>query len=565
MPSLDVNPDGVRAAGATAGAASVAATPPLVSWTPCAADGVSVAAASRLAAAVGDLHAATAAVQARSTAAADHLVATADTYAAQDVAASAVLASTGPAGGGVVPVPAMAAVSPPPVAMTGTTAVGAEPVTGEQASMLIHSGPGADSADAAARALDRHAADLDEAAGRVAAGRSDAAAHWSSVGAQGADTHLRAVQAAYAAQAQSVRALAAGIRAHADDYRRAKSVIPAPAVFADLDQRLRLAIAANNRPPTVGAYAPAITTLQARLAEANYSAMAGYGAYRAAAVAGEVTDPPTGPNGTGAAPPDTAAGADAREPEADLILGPDGQPLGIETDTAGLGDLEGDLGAGVGVGEDPAAMLTTVMPALLGGVSGLLGGVLGGLQAATQGVQQVGTQLLSGVTQAAAGAAAAQSAGDLGAEIDFGTGDFGDGGDFGGGGGGDFGGGFGGGDFGGGFGGGDYGATTPASLPNTPGTFPAGTPTIAAPATFTGTPAGSAVGPGGYGAGMVPPMMPMGMGGAGGAGAGAEDKRLYPERRLRVESPPNAEPVKGRREARKSRAGGAPTDDEVKP
>ena len=356
MPSLDVNPDGVRAAGATTGAASVAATPPLVAWTPCAADGVSVAAASRLASAVGDLHAATAAVQARGTAAADHLVATADTYAAQDVAASAVLSSTSPAGGGVVSVPAMAPVSPPPVAMTGTTAVGAEPVTGEQASMLIHSGPGADSADAAARALDRHAADLDEAAGRVAAGRSDAAAHWSSVGAQGADTHLRAVQAAYVAQAQSVRALAAGIRAHADDDRRAKSVIPAPAVFADLDQRLRLAIAANNRPPTVGAYAPAITTLQARLAEANYSAMAGYGAYRAAAVAGEVTAPPTDPNGAGAAPPEnSAAGSDAREPgEADL-LGPDGQPLGIETDTAGLGDL-GDLGGlddglGVGVGD----------------------------------------------------------------------------------------------------------------------------------------------------------------------------------------------------------------------
>jgi hypothetical protein len=47
-------------------------------------------------------------------------------------------------------------------------------------------------------------------------------------------------------------------------------------------------------------------------------------------------------------------------------------------------------------------------------------------------------------------------------------------------------------------------------------------------------------------------MMPMGMGGAA-AGADA-DRRLYPERRLRVESPANAEPVKGRREARKTRA-----------
>ena len=69
-----------------------------------------------------------------------------------------------------------------------------------------------------------------------------------------------------------------------------------------------------------------------------------------------------------------------------------------------------------------------------------------------------------------------------------------------------------------------------------------------------------AAGPGGYGAGMVPPMMPMGMAGAGAGGAGGEDKRLYAERRLRVESPANAEPVKGRREARKAR-GGAPTED----
>jgi hypothetical protein len=61
---------------------------------------------------------------------------------------------------------------------------------------------------------------------------------------------------------------------------------------------------------------------------------------------------------------------------------------------------------------------------------------------------------------------------------------------------------------------------------------------------------------------MVPPMMPMGGAGAGGGGAGGDDKRLYPERRLRVEAPGNAEPVKGRREARKGR-NGAPTEDVV--
>lgn len=40
----------------------------------------------------------------------------------------------------------------------------------------------------------------------------------------------------------------------------------------------------------------------------------------------------------------------------------------------------------------------------------------------------------------------------------------------------------------------------------------------------------------------------------GGRGGGAEeDKRLSPDRRLHIEEAPNAEPVKGRREARARR------------
>lgn len=51
--------------------------------------------------------------------------------------------------------------------------------------------------------------------------------------------------------------------------------------------------------------------------------------------------------------------------------------------------------------------------------------------------------------------------------------------------------------------------------------------------------------------GMMPPMM----GGPGRGGGGGEDeKRLYEEKRLRLTTPPNAEPVKGRFEARESRS-----------
>jgi hypothetical protein len=49
--------------------------------------------------------------------------------------------------------------------------------------------------------------------------------------------------------------------------------------------------------------------------------------------------------------------------------------------------------------------------------------------------------------------------------------------------------------------------------------------------------------------GMMPPMM-----GGPGRGGGVDDKRLYEEKRLRLTTPPNAEPVKGRVEARESRS-----------
>jgi hypothetical protein len=43
------------------------------------------------------------------------------------------------------------------------------------------------------------------------------------------------------------------------------------------------------------------------------------------------------------------------------------------------------------------------------------------------------------------------------------------------------------------------------------------------------------------------------MGGRGGGGAGQDDRRLFPERTLKVETPPNSEPVRMRREQRRAR------------
>ena len=554
---VHIDPDGVRSAGASAGSVPSSAPPAAVTVTPCAADGVSVQMATRLIGAAAGLNAGTAGVHARTTAAADRLVATAGSYEAQDLASSRVLARGG-GGAGAVPVPAVLAPTPPPVTAPPGLSAGAEPINGHEASALIHGGPGADSVDVAAARLERHAAELEQAAAEVRAVRRDATSSWTSTAADIADSHLQSLETDYMTQAETARTLSHQFRTHAEDYRRAKAAIPPPQVFDEITQRLRTAVAANAQPPTVGLYGPAITALQSQLAEANHAALAGYQAYRTAAVTGDLANQGPAPSSRpGAGHPEAGSGTESsavgQDSNADPTAGDalDGEGLvGSDVNAAGV-----DPTAATVAGEPGTDMLATVIPAVLGGVTGLVGGLVGGLSAAGQSVQQAATQLVGGLTQAAtsaAGAAAAQSVTpDPSGEFasDGAGSDLGGAGDFGGGAG-DFGG-------AGDLGGGDYGGgdTRPAAMPSAgPGFFPASAPVSAAPATFSAATSAGAGVAGAGGPGMMPPMMPMGM---AGAAAGAEtDRRLYPERRLKVESPGNAEPVKGRREARKGRANG---------
>lgn len=557
---LNVDTDGVWDAATAAAAAPGAAPTPAVTVTPCAADQVSVQMATRLSGAATALNAGTIGVHAHAAAAGEHLASTAQSYDSQEVAAARVLARGGGAGSGAVPVAAMTVPPRPPVVPPVGLPAGAEPVTGVQASALIHSGPGADGFDAAATMLDSHAADLELSAAQVRSARSTSETSWSSQAADTAHTHLHRLEADYTRQAESARRLAQQFRSHAEDYRRTKAAMPTPQMFDTLTQRLKMAVAANSTPPTVGLYGPAITALQGQLAEANHTAMTVYQQYRTAALTPSITDP--GDNGYGSGGAGSSQGPGSDSAGGDLST-PDGSDAAGVADAAGAVPGTDTLAAGsdptaAALGGEPGSdLLGTVVPALLGGVTGLVGGLVGGLAAAGQGVQQAGRQLVGGLTQAATSAAnvaaAKANVPDLSGEFgggDPGMSDLGGAGDFGagdaGGGGGDFGG-------VGDFGGGDYGDTSPAAMAGgAPGTFPAAAPVTAAPATFSaGGVAAPAAAAGAGGPGMMPPMMPMGMAGAA-AGADA-DRRLYPERRLRVESPANAEPVKGRREARKAR------------
>ena len=226
-----------------------------------------------------------------------------------------------------------------------------------------------------------------------------------------------------------------------------------------------------------------------------------------------------------------------------------GTEFGSGADALGAGDvLSGDPAGALDQPPDAAGeLLQAVLPTVLGGVVGAAGGLLGALSGLGDTLQQSGSQLLGALAQGAGqamsavqGQAASQGLSDDG-DDGFGAGVDGSG-------------------LGGGGGAGLPGNTEPASSPNGPlaaAPASAAAAPVAAPATYSpsvSAPGAAATPVGGMPMGgmMVPPMV----GGPRGAGGSAEeDRRLYPEKRLRLETAPNTEPVKGRREARETRSG----------
>ncbi|MBB3606369.1 hypothetical protein FHT40_006060 [Mycolicibacterium sp. BK556] len=514
---LRVDPDGVHAAAAHV-AAVAAGVLPALSVPPCAADAASHAAAQRLGTRAAAMLAATAALDADTTAAGWRLSTSADIYVAQDITAAAGLQSGGVLGD--TPAESGAAASPgvvPPVAVVSTG--GVQPVTGKQAAALIHGGAGTAGMLAAADALDGHAARCQEAAAELGAGRAQAQDSWSSPAAQHADAHLIALSDGYAEQAQAARALAHEMRSHAADFARARDRIPAPQVFDDLEARIAAAVAANAHPGSLGTLTSPIHVLQAKLAAAHHDGLTGYAGYQADS---ELTGERDYPSGSAVPQGDLASVEDS-----DSVPPND---IGSEADPV--------VGGG-GLSAPVEEMMQSVVPAVLGGVLGAAGGFVGALNGAAQQLQQVGTGLAGGLAQGASGLlgndtprgdAAGTRRGDAGdgggreAVVSAGDGP-------------------------------QPGDTEPASAPGalTAGLAPAAAaaPATASPATFSAgvTPASPAPVP--AGAAMLPPMMPVG---GAGSSSGENDQRLYGPRRLRVETPPNAEPVKGRREARRGRA-----------
>jgi hypothetical protein len=530
---LSIDPSGVRGASANvaAGAASAGTAP--VAITPSAQDSTSVLVANVLGGLVSDLINDTLAANTISAAAAGRLSDNADTYEQQEQDNARALAGIG---GGVPgataiaggPQPALV----PPTAIPAPTAAGVTPTSGREIAQLIHGGPGPGALEAAAALLQTHANQLDQAAGSIHSARRQNEASWSSNAADAAQTHLVSLEASYAEQAERARGLAQQASTQVENFHRAKNQIPTPQHFDDLERRLIAANKANSAPGSVGRFSGVVAKYQTDLAAANTQAVNGFGGYTsgAADVHAMQTLPKlaTTTGGPGPAPEGTPPTP--------------GEDQGEDVNTAGLGMPGGDpaadlLGAPSGEATD---VMSTLLPAVLGGVAGVAGGLLGALSGAGQKLQQAGTQLASGLAQGASSAVGAMQGpgGEPDTSGDSGSGD--PAGDYGDGGGGDPG-----------------GRTEPASsvdgalsaAPASAAAAPA-----AAPAMYSPTAPAASVAATGGGAGMPMGggMMPSMMGGRGG-GAGQDDRKLYPERKLKLETPPNSEPVRMRREQRVAR------------
>ena len=540
---LSIDPSGVRGAAAQVAAGAISASAAPVAITPCALDSTSVLVANVLGGLVSDLINDTVTANTIAAAAAGRLGDNADTYERQEAENARALADVG---GSVVGAAASVGRSQPalipPAARPAPAMVGTTPTCGRDIAQLIHGGPGPTGLENAAALLRTHASQLDQAADSIRSARRQIGASWSSGAADAAQRHLVTLEVSYAGHADHARILAQHASTQADNFRRATNQIPPPEAFDDLGRRLVAAVRANSAPGSGGRFSGVVAKYTADLAAANTQAVNGFGGYTSGAAdvhairirpkVATTTGTDTGTGGRDAAPGGAAPAS--------------GDGGGQVVDTAGVGGAAGDPAAdllGVPSGE-VGEVMSTLLPAVLGGVAGVAGGLLGALSGAGQKLQQAGTQLVGGLAH---GASSAMGAMQNPAGEPTRPGEAGSGGDFAA-------------DVGSGDGGAAGGGTEPASSVDgalSAGPASAAAAPAAAPAMSSPGPSAGNLAPAGGGGAAVPMggavMPPSVMGGRGGGGAGDDDRKLYPERRLKVEIPPNSEPVRMRREQRVAR------------
>ncbi len=286
MAHLDIKPAAVASVGSQVTAVASQPTPTTPAVTPPAQDPVSMAVAQTLSARVSAITGYTAAASAITETRGTMIKASSAGYEHEEAANAASLGRGGSAPGGAPPTMPTGAIPTLPAPTTPAPAIGAPPTSGKAIAELIHSGAGPDGLFAAAQTMHQHAEQLRAASGQLRGSAGSLTEQWDSSAGSQASSRIAELSAWYDTHAQHASAAAGAMEQQGESYGRARSSIPTPEQFADVERRLQVARTANQMPGSLGKYAPVITQLQIQLAELNSQAVQGYGTY-----SGNAADP----------------------------------------------------------------------------------------------------------------------------------------------------------------------------------------------------------------------------------------------------------------------------------
>lgn len=194
-----------------------------------------------------------------------------------------------------VPVPTIPSIAPPPAP--------APPGSGREIAQVIHSGPGPQSLFDAAQQLRNHANELRSASTRLRGHSGQLATDWPSETGQNASSKIGELAGWFDQHAQHASDAADSLQGYGESFESAKSKIPTPQQFQDVENRLQAAARANSNPATLGRYAPVVGKYQAELAGLNTKSLNGMADLALAggdpSLAGQPLQPPPHPNGGG--------------------------------------------------------------------------------------------------------------------------------------------------------------------------------------------------------------------------------------------------------------------------
>jgi hypothetical protein len=198
------------------------------------------------------------------------------TYTEQEGLNTASLNGNG-SGGGPAAAPAPPADVPAPtIPQVAVPTIPAPPGSGREISELIHSGPGPQSLYGAAQQLRSHATELRSTSSSLQGHSGQLATDWPSDSGQRASSRIGELASWYDQHAQHATDAADSMQSYGESFTRAKSKIPTPQQFQDVENRLQAAAAANANPANMGRYAPAVAKYQTELAGLHTQAMSGW-------------------------------------------------------------------------------------------------------------------------------------------------------------------------------------------------------------------------------------------------------------------------------------------------